>query len=433
MNLPKTLSKKSFAIYGLGATGLSVIRYFKKLKIKDFYAWDDNKAKKNQIKKKISIKEFSKKLDTVNYIVLSPGINIKKTRLKRKLLKNKNKIITDIDLFYINNPGIKSIVVTGTNGKSTTCKIIEHLLKKNRFKIQLGGNIGKPILNIRKSKNSLFVIEASSFQLSYSKFIKPNYALILNITKDHLDWHGNMKNYTNSKFKIFLLQEKKDFAFLKQKKLIKKFKKSNNLSSLKFVSFLRYKKIKEKIENSYLNLKTNDENMSFVYALGKTLKIKDNSFIKSLKTFKGLPHRYETFYKKRRVKFVNDSKATSFESSKFALRNNKNIFWIVGGLPKLGDKFYLNSFKKNIIKSYIIGKNTKFFERQLRGKINFKVSRTLNSAIKNIFYEIKNMEFDKEATVLLSPASASYDQYKNFEDRGNHFKKLIKLYGKKFF
>ena len=185
MNLPKTLSKKSFAIYGLGATGLSVISYFRKSKIKDFYAWDDNKAKRNQIKKRLSIKEFSKKLDTVNYIVLSPGINIKKTRLKRKLLKNKNKIITDIDLFYINNPGIKSIVVTGTNGKSTTCKIIEHLLKKNRFKIQLGGNIGKPILNIRKSKNSLFVIEASSFQLSYSKFIKPNYALILNITKDH--------------------------------------------------------------------------------------------------------------------------------------------------------------------------------------------------------------------------------------------------------
>ena len=433
MNLPKTLSKKSFAIYGLGATGLSVISYFRKSKIKDFYAWDDNKAKRNQIKKRLSIKEFSKKLDTVNYIVLSPGIDIKKVKLKRKLLKNKNKIITDIDLFYMKNPGVKSIVVTGTNGKSTTCKIIEHLLKKNKFKVQLGGNIGKPILNIRKSKNSLYVIEASSFQLSHSKFIKPNYALILNITRDHLDWHGNMKNYTNSKFKIFSLQQKEDFAFLKQKKLIKKFKKSKNLSKLKFVTFSVYKKIKKKIENRYLNLKTNDENMSFVYMLGKTLKIKDNSFIKSLKTFTGLPHRHETFYKKRRIKFINDSKATSFESTKFALENNNNIFWIVGGLPKLGDRFYLDSFKKNIIKSYIIGKNTKFFERQLRGKINFKVSKTLNNAIKNIFHRIKNMEINEERTVLLSPASASYDQYKNFGDRGNHFKKLIKLYGKKFF
>ena len=118
------------------------------------------------------------------------------------------------DIFYLLNPGIKSIVITGTNGKSTTCKIIEHVLKKNNINVSLGGNIGTPILNLNLKKNPLVVIEASSFQLAYSKFIKPDYAVILNITKDHLDWHGSMDSYIQSKLKIFSLQERDNFAFI---------------------------------------------------------------------------------------------------------------------------------------------------------------------------------------------------------------------------
>ena len=105
---------------------------------------------------------------------------------------NKHKIITDFDLFYIKNPTVRSIVITGTNGKSTTCKIIEHLLKKNGFNTQVGGNIGKSILNMKKRKGTFFIIEASSFQLENSKFIKPNYAFILNISKDHKANDGNV-------------------------------------------------------------------------------------------------------------------------------------------------------------------------------------------------------------------------------------------------
>ena len=134
--------------------------------------------------------------------------------MRNILEKNKEKIITDLDLFYLSNTFIRSIVVTGTNGKSTTCKILEHILKKNNFNTGIGGNIGNPILNSKIKRKSLMVIEASSFQLAYSKFIKPNYALLLNITKDHLDWHGSMKNYINSKFKIFRLQNKNDFALI---------------------------------------------------------------------------------------------------------------------------------------------------------------------------------------------------------------------------
>tara|TARA_B100000686_G_scaffold331303_1_gene394673 strand:+ start:8871 stop:10172 length:1302 start_codon:yes stop_codon:yes gene_type:complete len=433
MTLSKALSQKKFAIYGLGITGISVVNYLRKLGVKEFYVWDDNREKRKYLKKKININIFSEKLNIVDYIVLSPGINIKKTKLKNPLLRNKHKIITDFDLFYIKNPSVRSIVITGTNGKSTTCKIIEHLLKKNGFNTQVGGNIGKSILNMKKRKGTFFIIEASSFQLENSKFIRPKYAFILNISKDHLDWHGSMKKYIRSKFKIFSLQEKNDFAFLKERKFIRLFKKNKNLSKLQTVSSLSYKKIKDKIDNKYLNSKANDENMSFVYKLSKILKIKDKSFLKSFKEFNGLPHRHEIFFKKRKITFINDSKATSFESSKFALQSNSNILWIVGGLPKLKDKFYLNNLKKNIIKSYIIGKHARFFKNQLKGKINFLVSKTLSLALKKIFNEIKNIGSKKEITVLLSPAGASYDQYKNFEERGNEFKKLVKSYGKKFF
>ena len=108
----------------------------------------------------------------------------------------------------------KSIVVTGTNGKSTTCKILEHVLKKNKFKTLLGGNIGTPILSLNVKKNNFLIIEASSFQLAHSKFIRPDYAILLNISNDHIDWHGNIKNYINSKFKIFSNQTKNQYSIL---------------------------------------------------------------------------------------------------------------------------------------------------------------------------------------------------------------------------
>ena len=210
------LKKTSFLVYGLGATGLSVINFFKRKNISNYHVWDD----RIELRKKFNKKKFlniEKNLSEIDFIVLSPGISLKKTKYKKNLIKFKKKIITDIDLLYLCNKNFKSIVVTGTNGKSTTCKIIAHLLKKNKFKVEVGGNIGTPILNFSVKKNVFFVIEASSFQLSHSKFIHPNYAILLNITNDHIDWHGSMKDYINSKSKIFNLQTKNDFALISNK------------------------------------------------------------------------------------------------------------------------------------------------------------------------------------------------------------------------
>jgi UDP-N-acetylmuramoylalanine--D-glutamate ligase len=428
MEISKPIKNSSFAVYGLGLSGNSVLKFLKKKKIKKIYQWDDKKNVKS-IKKFIL---FKKILDEVDYIVISPGINIQKTKFKSQLFKNKKKLITDIDLFYMQKISVKSIVITGTNGKSTACKLTQHILKTNKLDVQLGGNIGKPILDLNIKKNSIVIIETSSFQLSYTKFIKPTIAVILNISSDHLDWHNTITNYKNSKFKIFSKQDRKNIALLHNKKLISLFKKKKYLSKLKIVkNNLLNKVIKKKIFNNYLISEPNLENLTFAYQISKLFKIKEKIFLKAVNNFKGLPHRHEIFLKKNKITFINDSKATGFDSTKYALKNNKNIFWIFGGLPKIRDHFNLLGVSSNIIKSFIIGKKTTYFKNLVAKKIKYKISFNLRNAIKDVFKELVLMK-DNNATVLFSPASASYDQFNNFAERGNQFKKITKYYAKKF-
>jgi len=418
------LKERSFLIYGLGVTGLSVIKFFNKNKIKNFKIWDD---KQKNLFKNYKAKNLTQTLNQVDYIVLSPGISLINNK---KLKKFKNKIITDIDLFYLTKKKSKTIVVTGTNGKSTTCKILAHVLQKNKFRFSLGGNIGNPILDVNKTENNYVIIEASSFQLSHSKFICPDYAFFLNLSNDHLDWHATRNNYLESKLKIFRLQTKNNIAFI-NKKFKKIFIRKKFLSRFIIPNNKDYKKIKLKINNKYITSGINDENMSFVYAFANLLGVKDKSFISSINTFKGLPHRFEIFLKKNKITFINDSKATSFKAAQSALSSVKNIYWILGGLPKKGDKIKLGKLKKNIIKCYLIGKNISFFKNQIRNKINFSITRNLKNSIIKIFKDIK-IEKKIDKTILLSPAAASFDQFTTFEKRGEEFKNLCIKYARKF-
>ena len=421
----KELKEHSFLVYGLGSTGVSVIKFFNKNKIKKFKVWDD---KKKNIFKNLRTKNLTQTLNKVDYIVLSPGISLKKNK---KLNKFKKKIITDIDLFYLIKKKSRTIVITGTNGKSTTCKLLAHILKKNKFKCTIGGNIGTPILNAKNIEKGYVVIEASSFQLSHSKFIRPDFAIFTNFSNDHLDWHGQRNAYLNSKLKIFNLQKKNNVAIINEN-LRKIFLKKKYLSKLVIPYYKKYEKIKLKIKNKYLTSNINDENMIFVYTFANLLGIKKKNFIKSVNTFRGLPHRFEIFLKKNKVTFINDSKATSFKASQFALSSiNKNIFWILGGLPKKHDKIRLGKLKKNITRCYLIGKNINFFKKQIKDKIDFRITKNLSNSVNKIFKDIK-LHKQNDKTILLSPAAASFDQYKNFEKRGDEFKTLCRKYARKF-
>ena len=285
-------------------------------------------------------------------------------------------------------------------------------------------------MDLKTSKNSYTIIEASSFQLAHSKYICPDYAFLLNLTNDHLDWHGNLNNYLNAKLKIFRLQNKKQYAIINNK-FKKIFSKKKYLSKLKIPNYSGYQKIKYKIKNDYLTSGINDENMCFVYTFAKLLKIKEIFFIQAMNSFKGLPHRFEIFLKNDYVTFVNDSKATSFRATQFALSSLKNIFWILGGLPKKGDKINISKYRKNIVKCYLVGKNINYFKKQIKGKLAFSITKTLKKSIIQI---LKDSSFyrDRNISVLLSPAAASYDQFINFEKRGEEFKKICKKYDRKF-
>ena len=245
-----------------------------------------------------------------------------------------------------------------------------------------------------------------------------------------MDWHGTRQEYIKSKLKVFNLQSKKDSALI-DIKLKPIFKKNKYLSNLLPIKFNEYKKLKLKINNSYLKSNINERNMNFVFTFSKLLKISNTAFVDSMNTFIGLPHRHEIFLQKKNIIFINDSKATSFEASKLALSSGKNIYWIVGGLPKYNDKIDLRNLKSNIIKTYIIGKHIHYFRNQLKKKINFSITRNLKVSIIRILKDIKLFKKNSNI-VLLSPSAASFDQFKNFEIRGNKFKELCKFYAKKY-
>ena len=170
--------------------------------------------------------------------------------------------------------------------------------------------------------------------------------------------------------------------------------------------------------------------MAFAYKIAKNLKIKNSTILSAINNFKGLPHRQEIIFSDKNFTFVNDSKATSFSASLQSLKNYNNIFWIVGGIPKYKDTFKFKNIYQKIQRAYVIGKNVSYFKKQINGKIPYTISTNMDRALKNIFKDIRGNVYPN-CTILLSPAAASFDQFKNFEDRGAVFKKLVKKRMKK--
>ena len=416
----KFFKNKKILIYGLGKSGLSAKSFLKNSKV-DLY--DDN-FRANNILSNTEIKK--KKYD---FIVISPGINILKCSLKNFLKKNKQKIITDLDIFYLEYSVRNIIGITGTNGKSTTSKLIYDILLKNKKDVRLVGNFGKPILDEKNIKKStIFIVEVSSYQLDYSQFFKCNYSILLNISPDHLERHGNLKKYINVKLKILKNQENEGIGLIDNDNRIIKEVVKNKIKSkyFKINSKKRTNKIRG-IKNPYFRTKNNQRNLNFVFKLSEILKIKNKSVISAINKFKGLNFRQQIIFDSRNLRIINDSKSTSFSSSIDLIKSYDNVFWIVGGIPKLKDKFNLEKkFFKNI-NVYICGKNNYFFVKIFNRKLKYQVFSNLNKTIQKIFKDIK-INNKKKINVIFSPSAASFDVYRNFEERGKKFNLIIKKF-----
>ena len=421
---------KRILIYGFGKSGISCYNFLKKKNICEIF--DDNK-KKILAKFRDKIINIHKLSHTkFDFIVLSPGIDIRKCKISSYLSKNRSKIITELDIFEITYPKINKITITGTNGKSTTSKLLYDVLKNNKKDVRLTGNIGYPVLNEKKIKNNtIFVIEASSYQLDYSKFFKSKYSMILNLNPDHLERHGNFKNYADAKFKIVKSQNNKGYTFIdNENSFLKKLVKNNQIKSKVIkINYLKYKKYFKQIDNIYFNNYSNQKNISFILSIAEVLKLNIKTVINAANKFKGLNYRQQIVHDSKKLLIINDSKSTSFSSSLPLLESYENIHWVLGGLAKKGDKLKLKKKYFPNIKAYIYGKDRDFFFKSLSSKIFCRSYLNLKEIIKSLYNNIKN--HSKKNVILFSPSAASFDQFKNFEERGKYFNNNIKYLTKK--
>ena len=297
------------------------------------------------------------------------------------------------------------IGVTGTNGKSSFCNVLNNLTKKNNIKSKILGNFGNPILSENISQNEYCILELSSYQLDYSKYIKLDAACILNISPDHLDRHETMANYKKIKLKIFNFLKSTGTGFY-QKKSFPNFKKKKNIKYFNSVN----KGLIQKILNRNI--------------LVSKVDLKINK----------LPHRYEKFYKINNFKFINDSKSTNFDSTRYALKMTSNSILILGGLLKKGDNFLLKDLQRKIVQIYIFGSFISPLKESLKKQnLKFKYFKNLKKLLKfilmNDFKKLENKK--KDYNVLFSPGAASFDQFENFEQRGRQFKKYVNKFFKR--
>ena len=452
----KSLSQKNVIVVGLGISGISVSRKLIKSKVK-LFGWDDNyktreKAKSLGIEiKKIKDIDFKK----VDFLVLSPGIPHlpPNQHISAKLaIESRCPIITDIELLSFLDEKKFTIGITGTNGKSTTTSYIQYILNKLNIKSQACGNIGTPVTDINFSDDQKLIIEASSFQLERIHEFRFDISVLLNITNDHLDRHLSFENYINAKLKIFNRQTENDNAIisvddLNCSKICDSFKnkyksKLIRISTKKFIkngiSLIVEKgfiKIFDDIHHcelmidlkdlSFFQSNHNYQNLLAAYAICKCLKINNRDISKGIIGFNGLEHRLEKISKFKNITFYNDSKATNACSAKIALSCLENIYWLTGGRSKKGGLHGIGGKElKNVRKIFTYGEASLEFKKHLVDMKSTEAFLSLDDALKSAF--MNAMKEKININITLSPACSSFDQFNNFEERGNYFKKIVK-------
>lgn len=415
-----------YIIFGLGVSGVGAKELLEKQK-QEAIIVDD----KNGISSKDAVYITNK--DDV--VIKSPGISWNNDYLKFCLEKG-IKIISEIDLAikYV-NPKTKLIAITGTNGKTTTCTKIYELLKYAGYNVALGGNEGHSFAKIVSDKNDYdyIVLELSSYQLENNPSIKPYIAMVTNLTPDHLLRYDSVDEYYITKLNIFKNQDENDYMIINPND--NEFKRlfNNSLSKKVYIQedekylVFNNEKIIEK-DKASLKGEHNIQNMNFIIATAKIIGIKTEVINSFLQNTNPLEHRMENFFSVKNTSFINDSKGTNVESSLYAIDayKDKNLILICGGQDKKIDntKMY-DKIYECVDLCLLIGENANQYIEAFnkKGYIKYKELKTLENAIN---YIAENVDMEKETYVLLSPATASFDQFKSFEHRGLEFKRLVR-------
>jgi UDP-N-acetylmuramoylalanine--D-glutamate ligase len=480
-----TFAGQRVAVFGLGASGNATVAAMQAGGA-DVAAWDDSEAgRAASAKAGVPIVDLTA-ADWTSFaaLVLAPGVPLTHPEPHWTVARAKAagvEVIGDVELFCRERaatcPDAPFIAITGTNGKSTTTALIAHLLQAAGHDVQLGGNIGRAILTLEPpAKNRIHVIELSSFQIDLAPSLKPSVGVLMNITPDHLDRHGTIENYAAVKERLI---EAADVAVIGVEDTYsiaiadRAAARGQNVRRVKsidphrgeyglFLNAVAYADASGVLDGiasldgiGSLRGRHNAQNAVAAFAATRDYISKD-AYPAAYASFPGLAHRMEEIGRVGRVLFINDSKATNADSAEKALTSWSNgIFWILGGKAKDGGIEALRPYFPRVVRAYLIGDASDDFSRTLDGDAAIIPCGTLDVAVARaaadaaayargeamVHYNVEGTNgvgtalpgdrphalasTSAEPVVLLSPACASYDQYKNFEQRGDHFRRLV--------
>lgn len=455
-----TFKGKTVALFGLGGSGLSTARALMAGGAR-VYAWDDGEAgRAKAVAQGVPLRDLAdadwKRFDA---LVLTPGVPLTHPvpHWTIPLARAAGvEIIGDIELFCreraAHAAGSPFIAITGTNGKSTTTALIAHILRQAGRDVQLGGNIGVPILDLEPpSDERIHVIECSSFQIDLTPSLKPTIGLLINLTPDHIDRHGTMENYAAVKERLVMGAEialvgvDDHYTHAIGARLLERASPEQRVVPVSgartldwgfyvedgAVYFRERGHPPEEAEllgalagARALRGAHNAQNAAFAAAAAWECGLEDEEIARGLLSYPGLPHRMEEVGRIERALFVNDSKATNADAAEKALASYTEIYWIIGGKSKEGGVEPLRPYFDRIRKAYLIGASSDEFARTLEGALAYELCETLEVA--TLRAALDALAGDAaEPIVLLSPACASYDQFPNFEVRGDAFRKHV--------
>jgi UDP-N-acetylmuramoylalanine--D-glutamate ligase len=450
---------RDVAVFGLARTGLAAARALTAGGAR-VHAWDDNDVTRAQAEAAgVAVSDInSRDWRSFAALVLSPGVPLTFPEPHRVVTLADAvgvPVMSDIELFARAVNALpatqrpKLVGITGTNGKSTTSALIAHILKEAGKDVRLGGNIGAAVLDLPAlHPGAYYVIELSSFQLDITSSLRLDVAVWLNTTPDHLDRHGDMGAYVAAKKRIFLNQGAGDWAVVGVDDLycaqvcteltragVQHVAPISSGQALgRGVSALdgklfdglsgRSEIVADLAEAPALAGRHNAQNAAAAYAATRALGIDVRTIAAATSSFAGLPHRLERVATIGGVRFINDSKATNANAAAQALAVYPRVYWIAGGVAKEGGIEDLAPFFPRIAKAYLIGQSAGDFSDTLRGKVAVAMAGNLEAAVKMASADAR-ASGEPHPVVLLSPACASFDQFKSYEDRGDQFKKLV--------
>jgi UDP-N-acetylmuramoylalanine--D-glutamate ligase len=453
----KSFAAKKVVLFGLGGSGLASAQALVEGGA-SVIAWDDSPASLAKAQQAGIATADLRSIDwaDISALLLAPGVPLTHPAPHWSVVLAKSagaEVIGDVELFCRERrrlaPNSPFVAITGTNGKSTTTALIHHLLKSAGRAAELGGNIGTAVLTLDPpSMDRAHVVECSSYQIDLAPTLDPRVGILINVSEDHLDRHGTIEHYAAVKERLVagvqaggtaVIGVDDEWCAAAADRVEKSGKNVVRISVRKTLPDGIYAEGRDIIRASAGKAQKiatlegigslrgihNAQNTACAAAAALALGLTPEQIQAGLRSFPGLAHRMEQVGRKGAVLFVNDSKATNADSSAQALASFTDMFWIAGGKPKTGGITSLEKFFPRIRKAYLVGEAADEFAATLEGKVPYDKSGTIDRAVEAAARDAETSGL-KEPVVLLSPACASFDQFRNFEVRGDHFRTLVR-------